>query len=52
MSAQPRLTIVPLAFRQGRAFVALHHRHHPKTGHTSARSADGPDYVHAGRCPA
>ena len=28
MSDQPRLTIVPLTFRRGSAFVARHHRHH------------------------
>lgn len=27
-SGQPRLTVVPLTFRQGAAFVARHHRHH------------------------
>ena len=27
MSAQPRLTIVPLSFRQASAFIANHHRH-------------------------
>jgi hypothetical protein len=28
VSSQPRLTVVPLTFRQGSAFVAQHHRHH------------------------
>lgn len=30
MSAGPRLTIVPLSFREAAAFVELHHRHHRK----------------------
>lgn len=46
MTAQERLTVIPLTFRQANAFVAIHHRHNaPVTGTKFALGVCTPDGI-------